>query len=140
MAENNTKETKASVDAYLKKIKDVKKRTDCASLIKLLNEVTGFAAKMWGTAIVGFGSYHYKYTSGREGDAPLAAFASRATSIVIYLYCDKEKKDGLIEKLGNYKMSGGCVHIKKLEDIDTSVLKKLVKNSVQYYKKLYPKK
>ncbi len=140
MAENKTKETKASVDAYLKKIKDAKKRKDCESIIKLMSDATGFEAKMWGTAIVGFGSYHYKYASGREGDAPLAGFASRASSIVVYHGCDKEKKDGLVEKLGKIKLSGGCIHIKSLDDIDTGVLKKIVKNSVQYYKKLYPSK
>lgn len=140
MAENKTKETKASVSAYLKKIKDAKKRTDCEKIIKLMSEATGFEAKMWGTAIVGFGTYHYKYPSGREGDAPLAAFASRATSIVIYHNCEENKKEDLLKKLGKFKLSGGCIHIKTLGDIDTGILKKMVKSTMLHYKKLYPAK
>ena len=92
---------------------------------------------MWGTAIVGFGSYHYKYDSGREGDAPLVGLSSRATSITFYLANVKEKKE-LLKKLGKHKMGGGCIHIQKLEDIDTSVLTKMADISIKYFKSKYP--
>lgn len=135
---NKTVETKASVAGFLKTIKDEKKRKDCSTIIDLVRKSTGLEPKMWGTAIVGFGSYHYKYESGREGDAPLAGLAARASSIVLYLGCEKDKKDDLLDKLGKHKMSGGCLHIQKLEDIDTGILLKMVKNSLAYYKKKYP--
>ena len=139
MAENKTTENKASIPAFLKKIKIQKKREDCSSLIDLLTKHTGMQAKMWGTGIVGFGSYHYKYESGREGDSPLVAIAPRSSSIVLYLTCAKEKPE-LLKKLGKYKMSGGCVHIQKIDDIDTKTLTKLVDNSIKELKKKYPDK
>ena len=93
---------------------------------------------MWGTAIVGFGSYHYKYESGREGDAPLTGLAARANSITLYLGSEFEKREELLSKFGKHKVSGGCVHIQKIEDIDTSVLTKMVKNSIAQIKKKHP--
>ena len=90
---------------------------------------------MWGTAIVGFGSYHYKYESGREGDAPLTGIASRANSITLYLGSEFDKREELLSKFGKHKAGKGCIHIQKLEDIDTSILIKMVKNSIEYRKK-----
>ncbi len=136
---NKTIETKDSVADFLKKIKDEKKRNDCKAIMDFIGKHTGMKAKMWGTAIVGFGSYHYVYDSGREGDAPLSAFAPRASSIVIYLYNLKENAE-LLKKLGKHKLSGGCVHIKALEDIDTKILGKLIDASIKYIKKTYPDK
>ena len=92
---------------------------------------------MWGTAIVGFGSYHYKYESGREGDAPLAGLSPRANAITLYFSNAKEKPD-LLKKLGKHKMGGGCIYIQKLEDIDTGTLTKLVDNSIKYLSNKYP--
>jgi len=135
MAKNKTVETEASVAAYLKTISNEKKRKDFSAIIDLITEQTGLEPKMWGTAIVGFGSYHYKYESGREGDAPLTGIASRASNITFYLGSGFDKKDELLAKFGKHKISGGCIHIQKLEDIDTAILKKLVKNSVAYRKK-----
>ena len=132
---NKTIETKASVAGFLKTIKDEKKRKDCSAIIDLVSKNTGFEPKMWGTAIVGFGSYHYKYESGREGDAPLAGIAARASSIVLYLGSEFDKREELLAKFGKHKMSGGCLHIDNLEDIDTSVLIKMFKNSIAYKKK-----
>jgi hypothetical protein len=131
--ENKTKETKDSVSAFIGKVKDKQRKADCEKIVKIYTEETGFPAKMWGTAIVGFGSYHYKYESGREGDAPLGAFSPRASSIVFYL---TDVKD-FLPKLGTHKASGGCIHIKKLEDIDVKVLKKMITHSMKNYKKLY---
>jgi hypothetical protein len=90
---------------------------------------------MWGTSIVGFGSYHYHYESGREGDAPLAGIASRANAIVFYLSSNFEQRDELLRRLGKHKTGGGCLYIQKLEDIDTGVLAKIVKNAIKDRKK-----
>ena len=91
--------------------------------------------KMWGSAIVGFGSYHYKYESGREGDAPITGLASRSTSITLYLGSAFDKREELLLKFGKHKVSGGCVHIQKLEDIDISILIKIIKNCIAHRKK-----
>ena len=138
MAKNKTIETKASVDAFLKKIKDEKRGKDFSAIMDLITEHTGLEPKMWGTSIVGFGSYHYKYESGREGDAPLFGIASRANAITLYLTSDFDKREELLSKFGKYKTDKGCIYIQKLEDIDTVILIKMVKNSIEYRKKQYP--
>ncbi len=134
MAKNKTTETKASVATFLKSIKDEKRRKDFSAIVDLISEQTGLEPKMWGTAIVGFGSYHYKYESGREGDAPLTGLASRANAIVLYLG-DFDKREELFSKFGKHKLGGGCVYIQKLEDIDLSILSKMVKKSIAHRKK-----
>jgi hypothetical protein len=138
MAKNKTTETQASVAGYLKTIKDEKRRKDCSAIIELITKHTGLEPKMWGTAIVGFGSYHYKYESGREGDAPLTGIASRANSITLYLGTNFEKREELLSKFGKHKISGGCIHIQKIEDIDTGILIKMAKNSIAHIKKQHP--
>ena len=135
MAQNKTVETKASVGAYVKKIADEKKRRDFAAIIELVSSSTGIEPKMWGPAIVGFGSYHYKYDSGREGDAPLFGLAARVNAITLYLGSKFDGRDELLAKFGKYTASKGCVYIKKLEDIDTAVLVKMVNKSMEYTKK-----
>ena len=135
--QNKTVETKNSVTAFLKKVKDAKKREDCMALINIISKHTKLEAKMWGPAIIGFGTYHYKYESGREGDAPLVGLSPRANAIVLYLTNARAKQD-LLKKLGKHKMSGGCIYIQKLEDIDPKVLILLVDNAIKYLKKLYP--
>ena len=138
MAKNKTTETRASVPAFLKTIKDDKKRKDISAIIELITKHTGLEPKMWGTSIVGFGSYHYKYESGREGDAPLTGIAARANAIVLYLVSVFDKREELLAKFGKHKTDKGCIYIQKLEDIDTAILIKMVKNSVAYRKKQYP--
>lgn len=138
MAKNKTTETQDSVTGFVEKITDEKKRKDFSAMIALIAKHTGLVPKIWGTSIVGFGSYHYKYDSGREGDAPLTGIASRANSITIYLGSNFEKREELLSKFGKHKISGGCVHIKKLEDIDTAIFIKMVKNSIAQIKKHYP--
>lgn len=135
MAKNKTVETKASVAGFLKTIKDEKKRKDCSTLIELYSKHLKLEPKMWGTAIVGFGSYHYVYESGREGDAPLAGLTARANAIVLYLGSEFPDRDELLAKLGKHKLGGGCLYISKLEDVDTTVLMKMVKNSFNQRKK-----
>ena len=137
MAKNKTTETKNSVAAFLKTIKDENKRKDCATIIEIITKHTGLDPKMWGTSIVGFGTYHYKYESGREGDAPLAALSPRANAITLYLSNAKEKVE-LLKKLGKHKTVGGCIYIQKLEDIDRAILIKMVDNSIIHLQKIYP--
>lgn len=135
--QNKTTENKKSVVDFIKTVKDEKKRKDCLTIIDLVAKHSGFKAKMWGTAIVGFGSYHYKYETGREGDAPLVGLSPRASSITFYLSNAKAKEQRL-KKLGKHKLSGGCVHIQKLEDINTAILLKMVDASIEHLQALYP--
>jgi len=135
MAKNKTTETLASVAGFLATIKDKQKRSDSSAIADLISRHTGLEPKMWGSAIVGFGSYHYKYESGREGDAPLAAFSPRANAIVLYLSSEFDEREALLKKFGKHKTGKGCIYIQKLEDIDTSVLAKMVKKTIEYRKK-----
>ena len=138
MAKNKTTETQNSVAAFLKTITDEKKRKDFSAIIDLVTKHTGLEPKMWGTSIVGFGSYHYIYESGREGDAPLTGIASRTNAIALYLTANFDKREELLSKFGKHKTVKGCIYIQKLEDIDTSILTKMVKNSIENKKKQYP--
>ncbi|HMS34199.1 MAG TPA: DUF1801 domain-containing protein [Ignavibacteria bacterium] len=135
MAKNKTTETNESVKNFIAKITDLNKRKDFSAITDLIKKHTALEPKMWGDAIVGFGSYHYKYDSGREGDAPLAGISPRANSIALYLGCEQGVKEELLPKLGKHKLSGSCIHIQKLEDIETDVLIRMVKNSIAYRKK-----
>ncbi|MGZ3931642.1 MAG: DUF1801 domain-containing protein [Bacteroidia bacterium] len=139
MAANKTVETKASVAGFLKSIKDEKRRRDCSAIVDLIAKHTGLEAKMWGTAIIGFGSYHYTYDSGREGDAPMVGLSSRANAISLYIP-NFDSKEELLKKFGKHKTSKGCVYIQSLDDVDTGVLAKMAKNSIAYWKKKYPTK
>ena len=134
MAKNKTIETENTVAGFLTTIPDEKKRKDFSEIIELIKKQTGLEPKMWGTAIVGFGSYHYKYESGREGDAPLAGISPRANSITLYLGSNFDKREELLAKFGKHKVGGDCIHIQKLEDIDKTVLIKMVKTSIKHRK------
>jgi hypothetical protein len=138
MAKNKTIETQASVAEFLTAITDDKKRKDFSVIIELITKQTGLEPKMWGTSIVGFGSYHYKYESGREGDAPLTGIASRANAITLYLGSNFDKREELLSKFGKHKIGGGCIHIQKIEDIDIGILVKMIKNSIAHRKKQHP--
>src|SRR6201997_4766166 len=128
--QNKTIETTASVAGYIKKIADEKKRKDVSAIIDLMAKQTKFEPRMWGPGIVGFGSYHYKYESGREGDSCLTGFSSRKSDISVYLVASFPGQKGLLSKLGRHKMGGGCLHIRKLGDVDLKVLEQLVVGSV----------
>lgn len=130
MAGNKTKATQASVAAYIAAIRDDARRADCEALIALMTKATTFEATMWGTSIVGFGSYHYVYESGREGDSCLVGFSSRKGDISIYLVGNFPERDGLLAVLGKHKVAKACLYIRKLDDVDTKVLHKLVVASV----------
>jgi hypothetical protein len=137
MAKNKTTETKASVAHFLATVKDEKKRKDCSAIIDLLEKHTGLEPKMWGPSIIGFGSYHYKYESGHEGDAPLVGLSPRANAISLYLSNVMEKED-LLKKFGKHKTGKGCIYIQKIEDIDTTVLIQMAKNSIKHLRNKYP--
>lgn len=137
MAENKTKETKASVEDYFSAIENEERRNDCKTIANLMSKITKAPAKMWGTGIVGFGSYHYKYESGHEGDACLVGFSSRKGDISVYLAPDSGNQEQLLTQLGRHKMGKCCLYIRKLEDVDTKVLKQLITESVAEMKRRY---
>ena len=126
MAENKTKRTAASVGSYIANIPDEERRQDCAALVKLMARATRHPATMWGTSIVGFGSYHYRYESGREGDMCLVGFSSRKGDISVYGLNAAPHQEALLKNLGRHKKGKGCLYIRKLSDIDMAVLEKLV--------------
>lgn len=134
-AQNKTVETNASVEAYLKKISDTQKQNDCREIIKLVSKLTGLEPKMWGPAIIGFGSYHYKYESGREGTAPLFGFSARVNAITLYLCQHFQDREKLLAQFGKHKTGKGCVYLKTLADIDKVILMKMIANSIDYTRK-----
>lgn len=138
MAENKTQKTGASVTAFIAAIEDETMRKDCKALVKLMEKASGAKAKMWGPAIVGFGDYHYKYESGREADWFLTGFSPRKQNLTLYIMCGFEHDKTLIKKLGKHKLGKSCLYIKKLEDIDSAVLEKLVSSGVMKMKKAFP--
>jgi hypothetical protein len=138
MAENKTRETDASVEAFLNAVPDERKRADSYAILKMMEEITGEEAKMWGDSIVGFGSYHYKYASGHEGDAPMAGFSPRKQSLTLYIIDGNHDSNDLFEKLGKYTTSKACLYIKKLDDVDLDVLREMIRRSYEHMKKLYP--
>ncbi|SEI44603.1 protein of unknown function (DU1801) [Dyadobacter koreensis] len=137
MAKNKTTETNNSVELYLQNIPDEKKRRDCREMISLIHQETGLEPKMWGTGIVGFGSYHYVYGSGHQGDAPLAGISARANAISIYLDADPVKREDFLRKFGKYKSGKSCIYVKKIEDIDTAILLQMVNHSIEFLKEKY---
>ncbi|MES2129546.1 MAG: DUF1801 domain-containing protein [Pseudomonadota bacterium] len=130
MAENKTKATAASVDAYLAAIEDEARRSDCVALSRLMAKASGEKPVMWGTGIVGFGSYHYVYDSGREGDSCLVGFASRKGDISIYLTADFPGIEDVLARLGKHKRAKACLYVRRLADVDLQVLEQLVAGSV----------
>lgn len=140
MAKNKTTETNISVADFINAVKDETKRKDSFNLVALIKKQTGLEPKMWGPSIVGFGSYHYKYESGHEGDNPLIGFSPRAAAITLYLSGHFEKREELLEKLGKHKTDKACIYVKKLEDINIETLQKMITNHIKHIQKLYPEK
>jgi hypothetical protein len=134
MAELKTKKNKASVEKFINSVKDEKKREDSFKILKLMKQITKAEPEMWGTSIIGFGSYHYKYASGREGDWFLTGFSPRKQSLTLYLMTYLEKNKEILKKLGKYKTGKGCLYINKLEDVDLKVLKELITTSIKKLK------
>jgi len=137
MAEQKTKPTTQSVEVFIDSIEDEARRTDCLALAQLMKRVTGTEPQIWGSGLVGFGNYHYKYASGHEGDCFIAGFAPRKTALTLYITAGVERFPKLLAKLGKYKAGKGCLYIKKLEDVNVGVLEDLLRQSVQWTTKTY---
>jgi hypothetical protein len=138
MPENKTKATPASVSEFIAAIGDENKRADAKALAKIMQSATGEKPKLWGPSIIGFGSHHYKYESGREGDMPLAGFSPRKAAMVLY-GMGFEGAEKLLGKLGKHTTGKGCLYIKKLADVDRKVLEELVAKSVAVRRARQPK-
>ncbi len=134
MAELKTKKNDASVEDFLNTIKDEQIRADCFEISKLMSQVTKAEPKMWGSSIIGFGQYHYKYASGRENDWMLVGFSPRKQNVTLYIMAGFDRYDELLAKLGKFTTGKSCLYIKKLADVDKKVLKKLVTESVKVMK------
>ena len=136
MAEIKTKVTKVRVLDFIREVPNEKKRKDALVLLALHKEVTGEKPQMWGTSMIGFGSYHYKSPrSTQEGDWPLAGFSPRKQNLTVYIMAGFSELEPLLKKLGTYKKSVGCLYINKLEDVDPKVLKQIIKKSFVAMKK-----
>jgi uncharacterized protein DUF1801 len=131
VAELKTKPTEHSVTEFLNRIPDAQRREDCFAVAKIMQEITGSKPKMWGPSIVGFGSYHYKYDSGREGDWPVTGFSPRKQDLTLYVMMGFEKHKALMKDLGKHRTAKSCLYIKRLSDIHVPTLKKLIKASVK---------
>lgn len=138
MAENKTKPSQLGVETYLAAIDDAARRDDCRAIADLMRKVTGEAPQMWGASIVGFGSYHYKYDSGREGAAAAAGFSNRKGDISVYLSANGPDQEELLALLGKHKMGKACLTIRKLADIDMAILERLVAGSFAEIMRRYP--
>ena len=135
MAEIKTKRNDASVDDFLNAIKDDEVRNDCWTIVDIMQKATKAKPEMWGSSIVGFGRYHYKYASGREGDWMLIAFSPRKQNITLYIWSGFEGYDELMTQLGKHSSGKGCVYIKRLSDVHLPTLKKLINASVKHKRK-----
>ena len=134
-----TKPTEVSVESHIAAVANEEQRNDAQTLVALMRRVTKQEPRMWGPSIVGFGSYHYKYASGHEGDSALAGFAARGSDLVVYIAPDFEGRDVLLAKLGKHKIGKVCVYIRRLANVDLKVLETLVTRSVSETKRRYPK-
>lgn len=137
MAENKTKPTGASIDDYIASRANEQQAADCRELMALLGEVTQEAPTMWGPSIVGYGSYRYTYESGRTGEAPLVGFAIRGRELVVYVTVETDEQQALLSKLGKHRMGKVCLYFKRLADLDESVLREIVVNSVAEVRRQY---
>lgn len=141
MAKNKTIETGADIQGFIHSFADTEqKRRDSFELLKLMREVTGYEPKMWRPSIIGFGSYHYKYDSGHEGEAPLIGFSPRKAAISLYVYTGLEEHKHLLEALGKFKMGKACIYVKKLSDINQDILKKLMRATIHFLHSKYGKR
>lgn len=140
MAKTRTTATGVNVEAFISALPDEKKKQDSYTLINMMREVTDHEPYMWGPTIIGFGNYHYKYESGREGDAPLAGFSPRKAAFSLYFEAEFPDRKELLARLGKHKEAVACVYVNKLADIDLDVLKKMIVASVKQTKTLYPSK
>ena len=138
MGENKMQPTAEDVGAFIDRVPDEKRREDARALCAMMERIVGEPPRMWGPSIVGFGHYHYRYESGREGDAGVAGFSPRAKELVVYLPADPPGKDALLARLGKHKAGKCCLYIKRLADVDQAVLGELVAQAAVAIKQRYP--
>ncbi|MFP4974399.1 DUF1801 domain-containing protein [Paenibacillus sp. CN-4] len=138
MYELKTKETENSIIEFIEMVDNLKKREDAYKLLDIFSETTGFPAKMWGPSIIGFGSYHYKYATGHEGDAPLVGFSPRKAKISLYFATGDTRREALLQEFGKHTAGKACVYINKVDDIRIDVLQQLIRESVQFLQEMYP--
>ena len=138
--ELKTKENDNSVITFIEAVDNVKKREDAYQLLDIFTETTGYQAKMWGTSIIGFGAYHYKYASGHEGDAPLVGFSPRKAKISLYFATGEPTREELLKDFGKHTSGKACVYINKIADIDIEILKALINESMRFLREMYPNK
>ncbi|WP_226577187.1 DUF1801 domain-containing protein [Halobacillus litoralis] len=136
--ELKTKENDRDVLEFIESVEHPKKKEDAYRLLDIFTETTGYEAKMWGSSIIGFGSYHYKYKTGHEGDAPLVGFSPRKAKISLYFATGDEEREELLSQFGKHKAGKACVYINKVDDIDIEVLKSLIQQSIAFLQKRYP--
>lgn len=133
MAKNKTTETEVDVVDFIHSyVENEQKKEDSFKLIELMADWAGFEPKMWGPTIIGFGSYHYRYASGHEGDMPLIGFSPRKAEFSLYVYSPTEENKHLLDGFGKFKMGKACLYVKKLADIDISILEKMCKDTIEY--------
>ena len=137
MSELKTRQNDGDVDAYLDSVENPRRREDALRVLALMREITGEAPRMWGSSIVGFGSYHYTYASGREGDWPVVGFAPRKQNLVLYIMPGFARYEALLARLGKHRTGKSCLYVNKLDDIDPDVLEELVRESVAEMKRRY---
>ena len=137
MTEVKTKARRASVRKFLESVDNTKRREDSFAVLEIMKQITGEEPKMWGPSIVGFGTYHYKYASGREGDWMVTGFSPRKQALTLYIMAGFSRYDELMSKLGKYKTGKSCLYINKLEDVHLPTLKRLIRESVKHMKKTY---
>jgi hypothetical protein len=138
MAEDaKTKPTAVSVADFIAAVPDAGRRADAEALCALLQETTGYPPVMWGPSIIGFGAYHYRYESGREGDAALVGFSPRKANLVLYL-APGEDREALLARLGKHRTGAGCIYVNRLKDVDTGVIAEMARATVAHLKALYP--
>jgi uncharacterized protein DUF1801 len=135
MAGNKTTPNDQDVEQFLNSVADEQKRQDSFTILELMQQVTGLEPRMWGSSIVGFGSYHYRYESGREGDMMLAGFSPRKQNLTLYNMGSFERYDDLLKQLGKHSTGKGCLYIKRLDDVDLATLKSLIEESFQHAKR-----
>jgi len=131
MAKQKTLENEQSVNGFINALSDEQKQDDCFTLVKLITKITGYGPKMWGASIVGFGSYHYRYASGHEGDSCIVGFSPRKQNITLYLMGGFNADQELLKKLGKYKTGVGCLYINSISTIDMEVLEQIIRNSAK---------
>lgn len=139
MAELKTKKNEASVEEFLDSIENDRRREDAREVLEIMRAITGEEPKMWGQTIVGFGQYHYRYESGREGDWFLAGFSPRKQALTLYIMAGFKRYDELMKRLGKFRTGKSCLYVNKLDDVDRKVLRDLISSSVKHMKKTYPK-